>query len=48
MVVDFREKDAGIMHLKFNDQIIERVSTYKYLGVTIDEKLLWSEHKKKH
>ena len=32
------------MPLKINDQIIEQVSTYKYLGATIDEKLHWSNH----
>ena len=41
MVIDFRKKDTEIMPLKINDKIIEQVSTYmyKYLGVTIDEKL---------
>ena len=33
------------MPLKISDTIIEHVSTYKYLGVTIDEKLHWSDHK---
>ena len=32
------------MHVKINDQIIEQVSTYKYLGVTVDENLHWSDH----
>ena len=32
------------MPLKINDKIIEQVSTYKYLKVTIDEKLHWSDH----
>ena len=32
------------MPLKINDQIIEEVSTNKYLGDTIDEKLHWSDH----
>ena len=36
----FRKKDTAIMPLKINDQIIEQVSTYKYLGVTIDKNLL--------
>ena len=43
-VVDVRKKDTEIMPLKFNDQIIEQVSTYKYLVVAIDEKLKWSDH----
>ena len=29
---DFRKKDTEIMPLKINDQIIEQVSTYRYLG----------------
>ena len=44
MVIDFRKKDTDIMPLKINDQIIDQVCTYKYLGVTIDEKLHWSDH----
>ena len=32
------------MPLKINDQIIDQVCTYKYLGITIDEKLHWSDH----
>ena len=45
MVIDFRKKDTDIMPLKINDQIIDQVcTTYKYLGITIDEKLHWSDH----
>ena len=32
------------MPLKINGQIIDQVCTYKYLGITIDEKLHWSDH----
>ena len=32
------------MHLKINVQIIEQVSTYTYLWVTIDKKLHWSDY----
>ena len=32
------------MPLKINDRIIQQVSTYTYLGGTIDEKLHWSDH----
>ena len=39
MVIDFRKKGIEIIALKINDQIIGQVSTYKYLKVTIDEKL---------
>ena len=32
------------MPIKISDQIIHQVCTYTYLGVTIDEKLHWSDH----
>ena len=44
MVIKFRKKDTEITPLKISGKIIEQVSTYKYLGVTIDEKLHWSGH----
>ena len=44
MVIDFRKKDTDIMPLKINDQIIDQVCTYKYLGMTIDETLHRSDH----
>ena len=39
MVIGVRKMETEIMHEKINDQIIEQVSTYKYVEVTIDEKL---------
>ena len=42
MVIDYRKKDTD-MPLKIDDQIIHQVCKYKYLGVTIDEKLHWSD-----
>ena len=42
MVIDFRKEDTEFMPLKNNDQIIEQV--FMYPGVTIDEKLHWSNH----
>ena len=44
MVIGFRKKGTDIMSLKINDPMIDQVYTYKYLGVTIDEKLHWSDH----
>ena len=37
------QKDTEIMPLKINYQIIEQVSAYKYLEVTINEKLHCSD-----
>ena len=45
MIIEPRKKDTEIMPLQINNQIIELVSTYKYLGVAIDEKIHWSDHK---
>ena len=44
MIIDFRKKDNAISPLEINDYTIEQVSEYKYLGVTIDDKLHWSGH----
>ena len=44
MLMDFKKKETEIMPLKINDKIIEQVTTYTYIGVTIDEKLHWSDH----
>ena len=44
MVIDSGKNDTEIMPLKIDDQCLEQVSTYKYLVVTIYEKLHWSGH----
>ena len=44
MAIGCRKKDFKTMPLKINDQMIDQVSIYKYLEVTIDEKLYWSDH----
>lgn len=31
-------------NLKMNDEVLERVQTCKFLGVTVDEKLCWKSH----
>ena len=45
MVIDFRKEDTEIMPLKINNQIFWHVSTCKYLGVTNDEKVHFSDHR---
>ena len=44
MAFDLRKKDTNIMPLKINGQIIEELSTCKYLRATIDEKLYKCDH----
>ena len=36
MVLGFRKNGIKILPLKINDQIMKKVSTYKYVGVTIE------------
>ena len=36
MVFGFRKNGIKIVPLKINDQIMEKVSTYEYVGVTIE------------
>ena len=44
LVIDFRKKKNHLLPLVIKDQEIEQVQTYKYLGVTIDDKLDWQIH----
>ena len=39
MVIDFRRHKSEIPNSTVNDKTIERVSSYKYLGIEIDDKL---------
>ena len=39
-----RTKSVPVPSLTLNEQPLERVSSYKYLGVNITENLLWSAH----
>ena len=41
IIFDFRVKDNGHDDITINDQQIERVHDYKYLGVLFDDKLDW-------
>ena len=46
LVIDFRKVKEPIEPLRLKNQIVDQVPHYKYLGVTIDERLQWSEHVK--
>ena len=44
MIINFAKKPSTIPDLLINDQVIERVSSTKLLGVTISKTLSWEEH----
>ena len=44
MVFDFRKKKDPILPLVLKNEEVEIVQSYKYLGVTIDDKLDWHSH----
>ena len=44
MVIDFRIKGNEHEAIEIGGELVERVSDYKYLGVTVNDKLDWSVH----
>ena len=44
MIIDYRSKASEPAPVNIKDSQVERVKTYKYLGVTIDNKLNWHNH----
>lgn len=44
MVIDFRKENCCHETIEIDNEAVERVKEYKYLGVTIDEKMDWSGH----
>ena len=44
LIFDFRTKKEPLMPLEIKGQTVDQVDSYKYLGVTIDNKLSWDEH----
>ena len=44
LIVDFRTKRNEMLPLKIKNETVEIVESYKYLGVTIDNKLDWHDH----
>ena len=44
MIVDFRRPSKSPPPILIKDVEVERISTYKYLGSVLDEKLTWTAH----
>ena len=42
MIVDFRRKKERVQPLTIKVEEVRQVSTYKYLGTTIDDQLCWT------
>jgi hypothetical protein len=47
MIVDDRKRRAEHAPIHINGAVVERVESFKFLGVHITNKLLWSKHTKK-
>ena len=44
MIIDFRLTKNHMRQLEINDESVETVGSYKYLGFAIDNKLNWHAH----
>ena len=44
MIFKTPQKKIGAIKLKINDNFIEQVKYFNFLGITIDENLNWNEH----
>ena len=44
MIFDFRIKKDPILPVLIKGEIVEIVNEYKYLGITIDDRLEWNYH----
>ena len=47
MIVDYRKRNNVITKIKIHDEEIEQVTTYRYLGTIIDNKLSWEDQTKR-
>jgi hypothetical protein len=46
MIIKGKKLDTSEIKISINNNMIERVNEYKYLGVIIDDKLNWKKHQK--
>ena len=44
MIIDFRRKKAVFDDILIKGQPVERVKSYKYLGIVLDDKLTWNDN----
>ena len=44
MIIDFRRNKNPLTPVLINNEEVERVKSYKYLGVTLDNALNWNPH----
>ena len=44
MLIDFQKKSPPVPYIETDDQIVERVEEYKYLGTVIDSSLAFSKN----
>ena len=47
MIVDYRKRRAEHIPFHIDEAVVERVESFKFLGVHITNKLSWSKHTKK-
>ena len=44
MIIDFRRDTINLPPVIIKELVIDRVHSYKYLGVTLNDKLTWGDH----
>ena len=44
LVIDYRKQKPDLDHIMINNSAVQRTNNYKYLGVVIDDNLMWHDH----
>ena len=44
MIIDFRRNQRGYSGIEMKGETVERVESYKYRGISFDDKLSWKCH----